>query len=660
MKNSIAIVGIGGVFPGSADLDSFWEMISSGGNAMREVPPERWILDPDLAYSDQVSADQVNSKRGCFIDDFPCDANGLNLDPATLAGLDPAFHLLLHAGRQAWLDTVTDPLNRDRVGVIIGNIVLPTDSASALADEILGPAFASQVLGRPVAESKDTLRLNRYAAGLPAGVLAKGLGLGGGSYTLDAACASSLYALKFAAEELLAGRSDAMLAGGLSRPDCLYTQMGFSQLQAISRSGLCSPFDHKGDGLVVGEGAGIVVLKRLQDAIDQGDVIYATIAGIGLSNDVGGNLMSPDTEGQQRAMRAAYQQADWSPQDVDLIECHGTGTPIGDAVELSSLQSLWQDLEHRQQRCVIGSVKSNIGHLLTAAGAAGLIKVLLAMKHQQLPPTANFERAAKTLPLADSPFEVLAESRPWSQREAGTPRRAAISAFGFGGINAHALLQQWQGSEIEPSALATQQAPAIAVIGMEAQFGPWRSLDQFRQRVFGFDPDRRPGAPENWWGVDPKGANQGFFINEVSVPLGRYRIPPAELQEMLPQQLLMLQVAYAALDDADLAEADPAVRLATGVYIGIGLDLNTTNFHFRWSLHNRARDWNDQLGLGRCVASGRRTALDRQPHHGRPRRHCGQPDCARLSYRRAQFYRLWRRGFGPAGTGIGGARPATR
>ena len=572
-------------------------MIRSGGNAAREVPPDRWILDPAQVFSSEVSADKVNSRHGCFIDDFAFDPKGLNLDPTTLAGLDPAFHLLLHAGSQAWRDAATTQLNRKRVGVVIGNIVLPTDACSALADEILGPAFESKVLGQAIAEKKDTLRLNRYVAGLPAGVLAKGLELGGGSYTLDAACASSLYALKYAAEELLSGRTDAMLAGGLSRPDCLYTQMGFSQLQAISRSGCCSPFDYKGDGLVVGEGAGVVVLKRLQDALEQGDEIYATIAGIGLSNDIGGNLMSPDSAGQQRAMLAAYQQAGWSPGDVDLVECHGTGTPIGDAVEFNSLQSLWQNLDNSDQRCVIGSVKSNVGHLLTAAGSAGLIKVLLAMKHQQLPPTANFERAASTLALTDSPFEVLTEAREWARRDVDTPRRAAISAFGFGGINAHVLLQEWRECDAEPGVQENQAAPAIAVVGMEAQFGPWRCLDQFRHRVFGFDKDQQASQPKNWWGVDGENASKGFFINEVTVPLGRYRIPPAELREMLPQQLMMLQVASAALDDAGLGEAESAVRLSTGVYIGIGLDLNTTNFHFRWSLFNRARDWNDQLGL---------------------------------------------------------------
>src|SRR5262249_18301377 len=156
--------------------------------------------------------------------------------------------------------------------------------------------------------------------------------------------------------------------------------MGFSQLRALSPSGRASPFDARGDGLVVGEGAGVFVLKRLDDARRDGDRIYAVIAGAGLSNDVGGGLLAPSSDGQLRAMRAAYRAASWRPEDVDLIECHATGTPVGDAVEFASLRALWGEAGWRAGQCVIGSVKSTTGHLLTAAGAAGLVKVLLALR----------------------------------------------------------------------------------------------------------------------------------------------------------------------------------------------------------------------------------------------------------------------------------------
>ena len=231
-----------------------------------------------------------------------------------------------------------------------------------------------------------------------------------------------------------------------------------------------------------------------------------------------------------------------------------------------------------------------------------MVQRLPEMKHRGRECKGKVEGADGVLAINGSRFEVLTEVREWVRRDADSPRRAAISAFGFGGINAHVLLQEWRGHAAQPGVQEKQATPAIAVVGMEAQFGPWRCLDQFRLRVFGFDADQQPSQPTNCWGVDRKNAGEGFFINEVTVSLGRYRIPPAELREMLPQQLLMLQVATAALEDAGIGQADPASRNSTGVYIGIGLDLNTTNFHFRWSLLNRARDWNDQLGLNLSAA----------------------------------------------------------
>jgi len=595
---AVAIVGIGGVFPGARDLEQYWDNIVQARNLAREPPPGRWLLALADAYAaGEPRPDRVYSRRACFVEDFAPVTEGLAIDSTFLAGLDPMFQLLLAAGNQAWRAGNTSGIDKTRAGIIIGNIALPTDRASALADELLRPVIERQVLGRSRAVTPVD-KLNRYVAGLPAGILARALGLGGGSYTLDAACASSLYAVKYAVDELQAGRADAMLAGGLSRPDSLYTQMGFSALHAISASGRCAPFDHKADGLVVGEGCGMLLLKRLHDACATGDHIYAVIKGIGLSNDIGGNLMSPDSEGQLRAMRTAYRHTGWQPTDVDLIECHGTGTPVGDVVEFNSLVTLW-DKQYGDRRCVIGSVKSNIGHLLTAAGSAGLIKVLLALQHSTLPPTANFEHANPDVDLERSPFNVLNAAQPWRRRDAATPRRAAISAFGFGGINAHLLLEEW--TELSP-ADSRPQTPVIAsgrediaIIGMDAAFGPWQSLPEFQRRVGGADHAAQPRTLDKWWGVSNQDEVRGYAIDQVTVPIGRFRIPPQELKEMLPQQLLMLQVAANAIADAGLSTTGGLTE--AGVYIGIGLDLNTTNFHVRWSLLDLAREWNELLGL---------------------------------------------------------------
>ncbi|HVE14877.1 MAG TPA: polyketide synthase, partial [Elusimicrobiota bacterium] len=273
----VAIVSIGALFPGTRSLADFWKLILEARTAAKEVPAGRWLIPPEKAYYPaKATPDKVYSKVGCFVEDFALDPAGLDLDPALIASLDPVFHFALHAGREAFRGAKTRGLDRRRVGVILGNIALPTDAFSAFSRQVLAPEFRKAFPDAPAAGA-PVAAINRYAAGMPAALLAKALGLGGGHVALDAACASSLYALKLAVEELKAGRADAMLAGGLSRPDCLYTQMGFSQLRALSASGRCSPFDAKADGLVVGEGAGVFVLRRLSDAEDAGDEILALI-----------------------------------------------------------------------------------------------------------------------------------------------------------------------------------------------------------------------------------------------------------------------------------------------------------------------------------------------------------------------------------------------
>jgi acyl transferase domain-containing protein/3-hydroxymyristoyl/3-hydroxydecanoyl-(acyl carrier protein) dehydratase len=614
----VAIVGAGGVFPSAPTPQHLWGNVLRAADVSREVPPGRWLLPPEVVFDPVVGRpDCVYSCRGYFLDPFTLDLAGIDLPSELLSELDPAFHLALHAGRQAFQAAVTRTLDRRRVGVVLGHIALPTEKASALARRYLGRTFCEKA-GLPADAEAAPHPLNRHVPALAAALLTQALGLGGGGYTLDAACASSLYALKLAADELQAGRADAMLAGGVSRPDCLYTQMGFAQLRALSPSGRCSPFDARADGLVVGEGAGVFLLKRLDDARRDGDRILAVIAGVGLSNDVGGGLLAPSSDGQLRAMRAAYAQAGWQPHDVDLIECHATGTPVGDAVELASLKVLWAGADPGR-KCVIGSVKSTVGHLLTAAGAAALTKVLFALGEGVLPPTANFECPAPGLGLERSPFEVLRASRPW-QRRAGAPRRAAVSAFGFGGINAHLLLEEApaevsRGGE-PPEDSATRRGVAtsggsrprlaapIAVVALDAHFGPWSSLHAFRARVLGGGEPAEARPSGRWWDAQDSAWFRaeglegtplaGFYLDSVAAAAERFRIPPRELEEALPQQLLMLRVAAGALEAAGGVPEPLLPR--TGVFIGISLDLNTTNFHFRWSVLGRAPALADAAG----------------------------------------------------------------
>ena len=339
----IAVVAMAGVFPGASTLDQFWHNIVHKKNACGYIPENRWVARPADMVSDLPAPDKAFHRRGCLIQDFSFDPNGFVLPADNLRSLDSMVHLVLDAGRKAFSAFQSAAIDRDRFGVILAAIALPTEASSRLAQGILRESFKDPLF-RKSPDFLTALTQNRclssQVTALPAAVLAQALGLRGPAFTLDAACASSLYAVKLACDMLSTHRCDAVLAGGVSRPDCLYTQVGFSQLRALSPSGRCAPFDAHADGLVVGKGAGLLVLKRLEDALCAGDTISGIIRGIGLSNNMRGNLLAPDTEGQLRAMQAAYQAAGWSPSDVDIIECHGAGTPVGDATELQSLKLL--------------------------------------------------------------------------------------------------------------------------------------------------------------------------------------------------------------------------------------------------------------------------------------------------------------------------------
>jgi acyl transferase domain-containing protein/3-hydroxymyristoyl/3-hydroxydecanoyl-(acyl carrier protein) dehydratase len=652
---AIAIVGLGGAFPDAPDVATFARNMLAGHVSIRDVPPGRWIVDPRIMVTPEFTIDRAYAQRGCFVEFSAFDPAGLAIERELLAQLDPLYHLTLAAGVQAWRDAVTDGLDRSRVGVSLAAIALPTDASSAITREILGASFEQRLLQQSRApkeavehqdknqsRSKEaegicyrTHPLNGQVTALPASLLASVLQLRGGSFTLDAACASSLYAIKLACDDLRVGRLDAVLAGGVSRPECLYTQVGFSQLRALSPSGVCRPFDAQADGLVVGEGAGVVVLKRLDDALAAGDRIYGIIRGIGLSNDIAGSLLAADSEGQLRAMRQAYAQAGWSPADVDYIECHGTGTPLGDAVEFSSMLELWGDAGWSAGQCTIGSAKSLIGHLLTGAAAAGLIRTLLAMQARKLPPTGNYREPPAGLAMDRGPFRVLTEAQDWPQRDRRISRRAAVSAFGFGGINAHLLVEDFDSEskrstsrQLSPPPLKGRDAhhgplslmergtrargprrfsdggptQPVAIVGMDVHVGEVSTLKAFRDVLLSGQAALRPRPAQRWRGCDDVVKSQagigdlpGGYIDAVRMRAGEFRMPPNEIPETLPQQLLMLQVAARALDDASLPRR--ARRPRTGVVIGIGLELNTSNFHCRWVFVNRAREWSRQLGF---------------------------------------------------------------
>ena len=611
--NPIAVVGFGLRFPDAPTPGSFWQVIREGRDTSRRVPEGRWTL---AAYDALAAADpcidRVRSERGCFIDLVEGDLG--DLDENLAQSLDPSVRLAVIAGVEA-AGPLRKDLNPDRTRVILGQLLLPTDSTSAMAESIIGDTLEEIVLetrGREDRRPRGTPSchpLDRHDASLPAAALQRALRLRGGATTLDAACASSLYSIAIACQDLSAGRCDAALAGGVSRPDSLFTQMGFSQLRALSPEGRCRPFDARGQGLVVGEGAGVLLLKRLDDALSAADPIIGVIHGAGLSNDRSGGLLAPSGEGQLRAMLGAYQDAGWSPEDIDYIECHATGTPVGDATELRSLMELWSSRSWRPGQCALGSVKACIGHTLTAAGAAGIIKVLLAMGQGEIPALPNQHTAPDNISLDESPFRIPNSPEPWLRRS-GSPRRGAVSAFGFGGINAHLLVEESPLAPTRtrttpfasiPASLGPPTSETIAIIGLGSIAGRYEGIEQVGSALLGLPSQLPPrtmpgdfGVPETQW-VRERGLSfpTGESCGRLRGSPIEYRIPPTELEQLLPQQLALLKVAREAMEKGGLTELGER----GAIFVGLGLDPRSSLYHLRWMMPQRARLWCEELGL---------------------------------------------------------------
>ncbi len=275
-----------------------------------------------------------------------------------------------------------------------------------------------------------------------AGRIANRLNLGGTNCVTDAACASTFSALAMGINELQLGDSDMVITGGVDTMNDIFMYMCFSKTPALSPTGDCRPFSDQADGTMLGEGLGMVALKRLADAERDGDRIYAVIRGVGTSSDGRAkSVYAPVSEGQAKALRRAYELAGYGPDTVELVEAHGTGTKAGDAAEFGGLKSVFDESGRAdRQWCALGSVKSQIGHTKAAAGAAGLFKAILALHHKVLPPTIKVARPNPALDLESSPFQLSTRARPWVRDDAH-PRRASVSSFGFGGSNFHVAMR---------------------------------------------------------------------------------------------------------------------------------------------------------------------------------------------------------------------------
>ncbi len=487
----IAIVGMECIYPGSPDLETYWANILEGRDLVSEVPAERW--NAALYYDGGVpTKDKSISKWGGFIDDVPFDPLRYGIPPQSLAAIEPVQLLSLEVARRALVNAgYGDQLrqfDREKTSVIFG-----AESGMDLSNgysfrnnyaHFLGdmPAELDAVLPELTEDSFPGILVNVIS-----GRIANRLGLGGVNYAVDSACASSLTAIELAVKELRAGSSDMVLAGGADFHNSINDFLMFSSVKALSARGRCRSFDDTADGISLGEGVAVLVLKRLSDAELDGDRIYAVISGVAGSSDGKGlGLTAPRKEGQKRALERAYWQAGILPGSVGLVEAHGTGTVVGDRTEMQTLTEIFNAGGALPLQAGLGSVKSQIGHTKCAAGIAGLIKVAKALHHQVLPPTINIEKPNAWYDPAHSPFMLNRAPMPWPASSAGggadqaAAAYGAVSAFGFGGANFHAVLAAYRPQQAAaPIASGVCKWPAELFVARGATFA--EAASQLRQ-----------------------------------------------------------------------------------------------------------------------------------------------------------------------------------
>ncbi len=460
-KSPIAIIGLAGTFPQAQDANEFWRNVVSGRDCITDVPESSWRI-ADHYDPDPRAEDKTYARRGGFLPPTVFDPAEFGMPPATLDSIGLVQLLSLRVAgevlRDARCDTA-DWYDPSRTGVVLG-VCGQSSTFFPLGTRLVAPHVKRAALSCGLSE-RDAEEVARRSvswapgwtedsfpgilANVVAGRIANRYGLGAANCIVDAACASSLAALRMAVSELTEHRADLMITGGCDADNYIAAYLCFSKTPALSPSGSIRPFDESADGTLLGEGIGMLALKRLADAERDGDRIYAVLRGLGSSSDGRtSSIYAPCGDGQMTALRRAYEDAGVPPQSVELIEAHGTGTPVGDRVEISTLRALMDSGDPRH-RAAVGSVKSQIGHTKAAAGAAGLIKTALALHHKVLPPTINIDEPGEAVRAGG--LYLNTRTRPWVRDPEHPLRRGAVSAFGFGGVNYHAVLEEHQPSD---------------------------------------------------------------------------------------------------------------------------------------------------------------------------------------------------------------------
>ncbi|WP_060983557.1 type I polyketide synthase [Vibrio splendidus] len=542
----IAIVGMASMFANSRYLNKFWDLISEKIDAITEVPDTHWRPE-DYYDSDRTTPDKSYCKRGGFIPEVDFNPMEFGLPPNILELTDTSQLLSLIVAKEVLEDAkLPEGYDRDKIGITLGvggGQKIAQSLNARLQYPVLKKVFKSSGINDEDSEMLIKKFQDQYIhweensfpgslGNVISGRIANRFDLGGINCVVDAACAGSLAAMRMALSELVEGRSEMMITGGVCTDNSPTMYMSFSKTPAFTTNETIQPFDIDSKGMMIGEGIGMVALKRLEDAERDGDRIYSVIKGVGSSSDGKfKSIYAPRPEGQAKALKRAYDDAGFAPHTLGLLEAHGTGTAAGDVAEFGGLNSVFSENNEEKQHIALGSVKSQIGHTKSTAGTAGLIKAALALHHKVLPPTINVSAPNPKLDIENSPFYLNTQTRPWMKRVDGTPRRAGISSFGFGGTNFHVVLEEYTPEHARGDKYRQRQVPQTLLFSAESRQALINELKQVSTQVadaaFKLEALAEQHALRE---VDTKHARLGLVVTDQ-----------ADLQAQLTQAVSMLE-----------------------------------------------------------------------------------------------------------------------
>jgi acyl transferase domain-containing protein/glutamate-1-semialdehyde aminotransferase/non-ribosomal peptide synthetase component F len=464
LAGGIAIIGMSGRFPGAANVDALWDLVERGGNAFRTFSADE--IEDSFTDEERASPDYVACRPHLTdIDRFDAEFFGMFAREAALT--DPQHRVFLEICWEALESAGYDPYKSPGLVGVFAGCSMPT--------YLLNNVLADRAAVEEVTSNYQIGCYNQLIGSLGDALatrIAYKFNLRGPAFTLQSACSTSLLAVSQACQNLLTYSCDMALAGGVSITNPQKRGYIHQEGGMVSRDGICRPFDADASGTVFGSGAGVVLLKRLEDAVADGDLIYATIRGYGVNNDGSDKIgfTAPSAEGQADAISAAIAHAGIDPATIGYIECHGTATPLGDPIEFSGLKEAFTGAHHQRETCALGSLKGSIGHLDAAAGVAGLIKATLALHHRKIPAMPNYKAPNPRIDLGNTRFHIPNQTADWFS--GSTPRRAGVSAFGVGGTNIHVVLEEAPKRAIPPEPptgplilpLSARSEPALADI----------------------------------------------------------------------------------------------------------------------------------------------------------------------------------------------------